>query len=202
MTYRNHLIISAVLLLMLVTGYWAYDGSIVPASTSHSQMIRQDADYFLVDALVKEYDLTGALHYQLKSDSITHYPHNDNTLLQLPVLTNFSDNGQVTTSRSENGKLLPGGKDIELWDNVVIIQSSLTKKQQAGEHSIENAHKQELRMDTDFITISPDQEIADTDRPVLITNDTGETRAIGMTAYYQQGRVQLKSRVRGVYEPE
>ena len=118
------------------------------------------------------------------------------------MLTNFSNNGQVTTSRSENGKLLPGGKDIELWDNVVIIQSSLAKKQQAGELSIENAHKQELRMDTDFITISPDQEIADTDRPVLITSDTGETRAIGMTAYYKQGRVQLKSRVRGVYEPE
>ncbi len=202
MTYRNHLIISAILMLMLVTGYWAYDGSIVPASTSHSQMIRQDADYFLVDALVKEYDLTGALHYQLKSDSITHYPHNDNTLLRLPVLTNFSDNGQVTTSRSENGKLLPGGKDIELWDNVVIIQSSPVKKQQADVHSSEHSLKQELRMDTDFITISPDLEVANTDRPVLITNDTGETRAIGMTAYYKQGRVQLKSRVRGVYEPE
>lgn len=202
MAYRNHLIISAILMLMLITGYWAYDGSIVSVSTSRAEIIRQDADYFLVDALVKEYDLTGALHYQLKTDSITHYPYNDNTLLQLPILTNFSDSGQITTSRSENGKLLPGGKDIELWDNVVIIQSSPSKKQQAGDHSSDSAPEQELRMDTDFITISPDQEVADTDRPVLITSDTGETRAIGMTAYYKQGKVQLKSRVRGVYEPE
>ena len=194
MAYRNHLIISAILMLMLVAGYWAYDGSIVAVSTSRSEIIRQDADYFLVDALIKEYNAFGALQYQLKSDSITHYPHNDNTLLQQPILTNFSDNGQVTVSKSENGKLLPGGKDIELWDNVVVIQSSSLSKQKTN--------VQKVRMDTDFITISPDEEIADTDRPVLITSETGETRANGMTAWYQQGKIQLKSRVRGVYEPE
>ncbi|WP_257293544.1 LPS export ABC transporter periplasmic protein LptC [Endozoicomonas sp. YOMI1] len=193
MTYRNHLIISAIL-LVLAAGYWAYDGAIVTVSSSPSEIIHQDADYFLVDALVKEYDASGALQYQLQSDSITHYPHNDNTLLQQPVLTNVSDNGQRTVSRSENGKLLPGGKDIELWDNVVVIQGSPSVKQQS--------YEQKLRMDTDFLTISPDEEIADTDRPVLITSEAGETRAIGMTAWYQQGKIQLKSRVRGVYEPE
>ena len=194
MTYRNHLIISAILMLMLVAGYWAYDGSIVAVSASRSEIIRQDADYFLVDALVKEYDTSGALQYQLKSDSITHYPHNDNTLLQHPILTNFGDNGQLTVSKSENGKLLPGGKDIELWDNVVVIQSSPSVQQET--------YEQKVRMDTDFLTLSPDEEIADTDRPVLITSDTGETRALGMTAWYKQGKIQLKSRVRGVYEPE
>ncbi|WP_066014479.1 LPS export ABC transporter periplasmic protein LptC [Endozoicomonas atrinae] len=194
MTYRNHLIISAILMLMLVAGYWAYDGSIVAVSASRSEIIRQDADYFLVDALVKEYDASGALQYELKSDSITHYPHNDNTLLQHPILTNFGDNGQLTVSRSESGKLLPGGKDIELWDNVVVIQSSPSVQQET--------YEQKVRMDTDFLTLSPDEEIADTDRPVLITSDTGETRALGMTAWYKQGKIQLKSRVRGVYEPE
>ncbi|USE38228.1 LPS export ABC transporter periplasmic protein LptC [Endozoicomonas sp. SCSIO W0465] len=194
MTYRNHLIISAILTLMLVVGYWAYDGSIVTVSASRSEIIRQDADYFLVDARIKEYDVYGKLQYQLESESISHYPHNDNTLLQYPILTNFSDNGQLTVSRSENGKLLSGGKDIELWDNVVVVQSSPSVQQQA--------YEQKLTMETDFLTISPDEEIADTNRPVLITSDTGETRALGMTAWYQQGKIQLKSRVRGVYEPE
>lgn len=194
MTYHNHLIISAILMLMLAAGYWAYDGSIVTVSPGPSKLIHQDADYFLVDALVKEYDTSGALQYRLKSDSITHYPHNDNTLLQHPVLTNVGENGQLTVSTSENGKLLPGGKDIELWDNVVVIQSGPSARKQA--------HEQKLRMDTDFLSISTDEEIAATDRPVLITSETGETRAIGMTAWYQQGKIQLKSRVRGVYEPE
>ncbi|MBO9484428.1 MULTISPECIES: LPS export ABC transporter periplasmic protein LptC [Gammaproteobacteria] len=193
MTYRNHLIIAAIL-LVLAAGYWTYDGAIVTVSASPSEIIRQDADYFLVDALVKEYDATGALQYQLQSGSITHYPHNDNTLLQQPILTNLSDSGQLTVSTSENGKLLPGGKDIELWDNVVVIQSSPSVRQQG--------YEQQLRMDTDFLTIATDKEIADTDRPVLITSDTGETQAIGMTAWYQQGKIQLKSRVRGVYETE
>ncbi|MGB1271215.1 MAG: LPS export ABC transporter periplasmic protein LptC, partial [Endozoicomonas sp.] len=93
-----------------------------------------------------------------------------------------------TRSTSQSGKLLPGSKDLELWDNVVITQTDL------------NTGK-EVRMDTDFITVYSDQNMADTDRPVLITNDTGKTRAIGMTALYQQGLIKLKSRVRGVHEP-
>ncbi|WP_257265453.1 LPS export ABC transporter periplasmic protein LptC [Endozoicomonas sp. ONNA2] len=194
MTYRNHLIISATLVLMLAVGYWAYDGTTVTTRARSSPIIRQDADYFLVDALIKEYDIFGALQYQLQSDSITHYPHNDNTLLQRPIMTNVSDHGQLTVSTSENGKLLPGGKDIELWDNVVVIQSSPSVTQPT--------YEQKLRMDTDFLTLSPNEEIADTDRPVLITSETGETRAIGMTAWYQQGKIQLKSRVRGIYETE
>lgn len=194
MTYRNHLIISAILMLMLVAGYRSYNGSIVTISNDRSEIISQDADYFLINALIKEYDTYGVLQYQLRSNSITHYLHNDNTLLQQPVLTNFSDNGQVTTSKSEHGKLLPGGKVTELWDNVVVIQIISSINQQPNE--------QKVRVDTDFITVSPDEEIADTDRPVLITSEASQTRAVGMTAWYKQGKLRLKSKVRGVYEPE
>ena len=196
MNYRNHLLILTISLATIAIGYWSYSGSIVPVITNRSEIIRQDADYFLIDALIKEYDTSGALDYHLQSQSITHYPHNDTTLLQAPFLTSYSENGQMTTSRSDNGKLLPGGKDIELWDHVVITQTSPKKSTSSS------SRHQDLRMDTDFITIYPDQQIAETARPVRITDTIGETQAIGMTVYYKQGKLQLKSRVRGVYEPE
>ena len=59
-----------------------------------------------------------------------------------------------------------------------------------------------VRMDTDFITIYSEKGLAVTDRPVLITNDTGRTRAIGMEAFYKESLVKLKSRVRGFHEPK
>ena len=59
---------------------------------------------------------------------------------------------------------------------------------------------QRVRMDTDFIIVTPDEAYADTDRPVVIVNPTGVTRAIGMSAWYQEGKVHLKSTVRGVHE--
>ncbi len=196
MNYRNQLLILTACLVTIAIGYWTYSGSIAPTIDNRAEIIRQNADYFLIGALIKEYDPNGALDYQLQAQSITHYLHNDNTLLQRPFLTSYSDNGQITTSQSENGKILPGGKDIELWDDVVVIQTGPPKT--AGS----SARQQDLRMDTDFITIFPDQQIVETERPVLITNNIGETRAVGMTAYYKQGKLQLKSRVRGVYEPE
>ena len=189
MPYRNYLITSVVLLIMLAIGYWGYDGSIASVGPKRTSVIRKDADYFLVNANIKQYNETGNLEYTLESSSITHYPHNDNTLLQQPVMTNLGKPGEVFKSVSQSGKLLPGGNDIELWDNVIMTQTQLDSGKT-------------VRMETDFITIYSEQEIAETDRPVLITNSTGQTRAIGMTALYQQGLIKLKSRVRGVHEPK
>lgn len=194
MAYRNYLVISVILLL--VVGYWLYDdsmGGINPVGRV-TQHIEQGADYFISDALIKEYDVSGALDYQLVADTISHFPHNDTALLQQPLLTTFGDDGEVTTTRSVYGKVLPNGNDIELWDNVVIIQSRPSVKNPKDELV------QQVRMDTDFITVFPDEAFADTDRPVVIVNDTGEIRANGMSAWYQQGKVHLKSMVRGVHE--
>lgn len=194
MAYRNYLIISTILLL--VAGYWLYDdsmGGINPIGRA-KQHIDQGADYFITDALIREYNVDGVLGYQLVADTISHFSHSDTTLLQQPLLTTFGENGEVTTTRSVHGKLLPGGDDIELWDNVVIIQSRPSAENPEGELV------QRVRMDTDFIIVTPDEAYADTDRPVVIVNSTGVTRAIGMSAWYQEGKVHLKSTVRGVHE--
>lgn len=194
MAYRNYLIISTILLL--VAGYWLYDdsmGGINPIGRA-KQHIDQGADYFITDALIREYNVDGVLGYQLVADTISHFSHSDTTLLQQPLLTTFGENGEVTTTRSVHGKLLPGGDDIELWDNVVIIQSRPSAENPEGELV------QRVRMDTDFIIVTPDEAYADTDRPVVIVNPTGVTRAIGMSAWYQEGKVHLKSTVRGVHE--
>ena len=189
MPYRNYLVIFTILLIMLGVGYWGYHDPHTAAVQKEASVIRQDADYFLVNADIKQYSESGELEYTLVSSSITHYPHNDNTLLQQPVMTNYTKPGEVFTSVSQSGKLLPGGNDLELWDDVVMTQTQL-------------GSGKTVRMNTDFITIYSEQEMADTDRPVLITSSTSTTRAIGMTALYQQGLIKLKSRVRGVHEPE
>ena len=189
MPYRNYLIITAIMLILVGLGYWGYDSSITPGQPKREVAIREGADYFLVGADISQFDVKGKLQYTLVSDSITHYPHNDTTLLQQPEMTSYSNPDEVFKSVSEHGKLLPGNTDIELWDNVVMTQTK-------------NISNEVVQMNTDFITIYSEKELADTDRPVLITSPTSVTRAVGMTAYYKQGLVKLKSRVRGVHEPE
>ena len=189
MSYRNYLIITAIMLILVGLGYWGYYSSITPGQPSREVAIREGADYFLVGADISQFNSKGQLNYTLISDSITHYPHNDTTLLQKPEMTSFSNPNEVFKSISEHGKLLPDGADIELWDDVVMTQTK-------------TASNEVVKMNTDFITIYSERELADTDRPVLITSSTSVTRAVGMTAFYKQGLVKLKSRVRGVHEPE
>lgn len=189
MQYRNYLITTALMFTLLAIGYWSFTGSITPGVPHRQVVIREDADYFLVNAKIRQYSEQGSLHYVLTSGSITHYPHNDTTLLNRPVMTSYSKPGEVFRSVSENGKLLPGNKDLELWDDVVMTQTRADTDET-------------VRMTTDFITLYSEQEKADTDRPVLITSKNTVTRATGMTALYGQGIIQLKSRVRGVHEPE
>lgn len=189
MPYRNYLVITAIMLILVGLGYWGYDSSVTPGQPGRKVAIREGADYFLTGADISQFDIEGKRQYTLVSDSITHYPHNDTTLLQKPQMTSYNNPGEVFRSVSEHGKLLPGNTDIELWDDVVMTQTEV-------------ASNKVVRMSTDFITIYSEKELADTDRPVLITSPTSVTRAIGMSAWYKQGLVKLKSRVRGVHEPE
>ena len=184
----NSLLFALLMLTLVGIGYWSYDSSLHVGAQKKQPAIRENADYYLIDTKITQYDKTGALDYTLTSNSITHYPHNDTTLLQTPHLESFSDPDKPMVADALNGKLLPGNQDIELWDEVVMTQTDLKDDKK-------------VRMDTDFITIYSEQGLAVTDRPVLITNDTGRTRAIGMEAFYKESLIKLKSRVRGFHEP-
>ncbi|WP_252176838.1 LPS export ABC transporter periplasmic protein LptC [Endozoicomonas sp. 4G] len=178
------------LMLTLVgMGYWAYDSNLHVGTQKKQPQVRENADYYLIDTQITQYNQEGDLDYILVSDSITHYPHNDTTLLQTPHLENFSNPQKPVVTDALHGKLLPGNEDIELWDDVVMTQTDLN-----------NGSK--VRVDTDFMTIYSEKGLAVTDRPVLITNDTGRTRAIGMEAFYKESLIKLKSRVRGFHEPK
>ena len=186
---KTYLLVACVLMALVGLGYWSYDGNLHVTGQKRQPEIQENADYYLLDATITQFNETGSLEYILTSEAISHYPHNDTTLLKMPHLQSYSNPRKPMETNALHGKLLPGNQDIELWDDVVMTQTSLDS---AGK----------VRMDTDFITIYSEQSLAVTDRPVLITNDTGQTRAIGMEAYYKESLVKLKSRVRGLHEPK
>ena len=188
-SYKSYLLVAFILMTLVGLGYWSYDGGLHVAGQKRQPEIQENADYYLVDATITQFNELGTLEYKLTSNAITHYPHNDTTLLNTPHLRSYSNPQKPMVTDALNGKLLPGEQDIELWDDVVMIQTDITTGSQ-------------VRMDTDFITIYSEQSLAVTDRPVLITNDTGRTRAIGMEAFYKDSLVKLKSRVRGFHEPK
>ncbi len=188
MPNRNSLLLALLLLTLVSAGYWSYDSGLNIVLQKKNSTIRKNADYYLLNADITQFNASGQLDYTLNANAITHYPHNDTTLVQLPHLENFGNPEKRVVADALNGKMLPGNQDIELWDQVILTATDKTNDKQQ-------------RMDTDFLTIHSEKALAVTDRPVVLTTSTGTTRAIGMEAFYQQGRVKLKSRVRGSHTP-
>ena len=189
MLNRNYPIIIGLFLMVLAIGYWAYEGSLHSGTPKKVQSSQQNADYFLEQANILKYNEQGQLDYQLSSESISHYPHNETTLLSLPHMTSYRKPRQITETDALNGKLLSGNETLILWDNVVMTQNTIKTGKK-------------VRMDTEYLTLYSADGIAETDKPVLITSNNSTTRAIGMKTFYEKGLINLKSRVRGFHEPD
>lgn len=149
---------------------------------------QEHADFFITKADITEFNLQGLKEQHLLSKQISHFPTSELTVLENPVLTSLEDPKEPQTTRAKTGRILPDGETIELEDQVVLIQK--------------RADRSKLQLETDFLTIYSGQDYADTNRPVVITDRGDVTRATGMTTYYKQGRMVLKSKVRGVYESQ
>ncbi|MDD7805435.1 MAG: LPS export ABC transporter periplasmic protein LptC [Endozoicomonas sp. (ex Botrylloides leachii)] len=185
----NYPITLFLLLVVLSIGYWAYKGSLDTTITATTKPDSHNPDYFLDQATIIKYSHQGTLDYKLSSDNISHYRKNNITLLKHPLMTSYRKSGQVTKAKAVHGKLLSGHNTLVLWDKVVMTQTP-------------DKASEKVRMDTEYLTILSNKSIAETDAPVLISSKNNIVRAIGMQTFYDKGLIQLKSRVRGINEPD
>ncbi len=64
-----------------------------------------------------------------------------------------------------------------------------------------NEDGKQTRIKTVKLTIFPQREYAETDKPVTITTAEGTTKAIGMKLFFSEQRLQLLNQVKGYYAP-
>ncbi len=188
MTIRQILFTTLLMGFTGLVGYWSYTAdnpNVIARSLSADA--ENAPDFFIKNAHIKEFGPEGQLESLLISKEISHFPHNEITLLQAPDLLTFQENSEPWHTTSDHGQILPDGETVELIDNVVMIQ-----------HSEDG--KQEKRVDTDFMTVYSGQDFADTDRPVKLTDENSIVNAVGMRVFYKRDFIQLKSRVRSIHE--
>ena len=58
-----------------------------------------------------------------------------------------------------------------------------------------------VTLTTDDLTIDTDQQSAHTDKPVTMRSERGTTRAVGLNAELDSGRIELLSEVKATYAP-
>ena len=157
-----------------------------------SNQVRSPSN-ILEGSTTRSFNEQGKLHYTFEAASTEHFQidpkhssSKDYTELSAPRMVLF--NGPETPPwyiTADQGRATDSGQTITLWGNVKIWQ-------------VDEQQKSELQ--TQYLVVKPDLQYAETDKAVMMSTAGSETRAVGMKAFLQEDKIELLSRVRGIYE--
>lgn len=148
----------------------------------------------LHNSVNRRYDTDGQLNSVFEAEESRYFQvnpkrrtHKDYAELKLPKLTLHSSEKPPWRITADEGKAEKNGDLIKLWGNVHIWQQD-----EFGQIS---------ELTTPYLVVKPEQQYAETDKPVMIVSAGSTTNAVGMKAFLQQDKIQLLSQVRGIHEP-
>jgi lipopolysaccharide export system protein LptC len=183
----------AVIVLVIVFVAMKYSGT-SDTATDAQEKAKEFPQIFMTDVDMREFDKTGAVHYQLKTPSIRHYQigekmsDKDYTLVDSPNIVFFSGqqkpawNITAQQGRSDNNGVL-----FTLTTDVLAQQTSETQ-------GLITINTSELRVNTR-------DQFAETDKAVTMRAAPGIMSTLGMRADIKNDHIELLSKVKGTYEP-
>lgn len=177
------LVLLLAVVLALAVGYW----NIHPSAFA-PQSVQQplQPDFFMDNPRIRQLDEQGQPVYDMTSDRATHLVNRDVTELDEPRLRYYREGEQQPWDlRARYGEVSADGEQVELRQNVII-------EQRLGQTV--------RRLSTPELSVYPKRDYAETESSVRIEAG-GVTTATGMKAYFNDGRVELLSNVRGEHEP-
>lgn len=173
--------------LLAIITYWISQ-SVEQQSPRINGSNRHDPDYTMNNFVTTRTDKTGQLRYVLAATEMVHYPDDDSTVLQRPRFTQFATDKPYTQIQALRGYVSSDGEEIELVDNVKVVRQAF-------------ADRGEMQVLTEKLVILPNEEIAKTNSPVVITQAPKTViHATGMVYDKKSQTVQLHKRVKVHYE--
>ena len=149
---------------------------------------RHDPDYIVDKLAGVRIGPAGAPAYTLAAVKMVHYPDDDTTLLTDPRFVTYRSAMAPVTITASEAVVSARGDHVYFQDDVRITRPA-------------HADYSELVMRTTFLHVVPEQNLAMTDRPVTVIDDTGKLTAEGLELNGETRVFKLLSKVRVTYEP-
>ncbi len=173
--------------LMALLTFWIYR-TVEQQGPKNDGSNRHDPDYIMQNFVTTQTDTDGKLRYMLAASKMTHYPDNDSTILELPKFTQYAVDKPYTKIKGKFANVSSDGEEIEVIDDVVVVRQA-------------TADKGEMQVLTDKLVIFPNEDLAKTDRPVVIKQAPKTViHATGMIYDKNKKTLQLLKRVNAHYE--
>jgi lipopolysaccharide export system protein LptC len=148
---------------------------------------RHDPDYWVENFLARRMGMDGLPLHTLAAVKMEHFPDDDTTRLTRPHFISMDKNRVPIHIEAQRGLISSNGEEIYFSRGVEI-------RKNAGNG------KDWLTLTTEYLHITPDQDIARTDKAVTIKTPAGVITATGMELNNRTRMVKLLSRVKGHYE--
>lgn len=175
-----------VLLLLSVIGTgWFLDRP--NSSQQPSSVSATGPDSFVKDIDLAVMDENGYLQYRVRTEHMTHFPHNDILKLSRPDIDIVRTDGTAWHITAERGEATTAGDQLWLLGKVDIRRP-------------ESATGSAIHVMTSDLLVKPEDELAETENAATITGNRYVINAVGLKADFRTNVLELLSRVRGTIE--
>lgn len=175
------------LLLILAAAYWL-NQQVHPLPSDSSDEVSHSPDFIVDKFAATTYDEQGSPRFIMVAEKMIHYPDDDSTHIKEPKLTSFFPDRPMIYTTARRGEISSKGEEVFLRDDVRLVRTS-------------NTSLSEMVLNTTYLHVIPEENLADTDQPVTMTESLNTIKAVGLRLDNKARTVQLLSQVKGQYAP-
>lgn len=146
-----------------------------------------EPDYIVDGLSAVRMDGEGRVKHTLRAHKMTHYPEDDLTLLVEPNLVTYGEGRAPVTVTARQARVSGNGENVYFEDGVRVVRAP-------------QGNLSELVVETSYLHVIPDANIAKTDRPVTIREATAVVVATGLELNSETRVLKLQGRVKGTYD--
>ena len=152
---------------------------------------RHEPDLFVENFKAFNLDQEGRVRQALTAKRADHFPDDDTTEFEDPVIT-FTDPGKPRLNvTADRGKITGDRENAYFIGHVKAVREAAAGDTGSGP----------VTMTSEFLHVIPNEEKIVTDRPVTITDPRGIINATGMELDNKTRTLRFKSRVSGQLQP-
>ena len=152
---------------------------------------RHDTDLYIEDFKAQSLDPQGRVRQSISARIARHFPDDDTTEFQSPLIT-FSDPGKPpVTISADRGMITGDQKDAYFTGNVKGIRAAAAEERDKGP----------VIVTSEYLHVLPKEDKIETDKPVTISDPRGIINATGMEFDNKAKTFKFKSRVSGQLQP-
>ena len=177
------------LLLMLAlaaASFWLERAVQAPAGDA-SAKTRHDPDFIAEDFGMTKMSASGTPEYSLSAARMLHYPDDESTDIVAPRLVQRHDDAPPILIRADRGLISRNGDEASFYGGVVVVRET-------------GQGRRELRVQTEYLQIFPNDDVARTDKPVIITEGGSRIAGVGMQVNNKTRQFALLAQVRGTFD--